>query len=339
MTPRRIIGVEKNYDWGDETTIRHSMGLPSTRGEKIAELWCGTHPQGPAHLDRWDGQLLRDATGEMTMMVKLLACAEPLSLQTHPTLEQARKGFAREEALGIPRDAPQRMYRDESDKPEMVVALSKFEALCGFASIETSLEILHAMGWSEAASVLAGDGISEYLKWAFQQDTAPLFTNAAPWLYDLAQKYPADKALRIAPLLNHVVLNEGEAISLPAGNLHAYLNGFGLEVLKSSDNVIRAGFTNKHINVDELLQIVDTNVLDSPTVHIGTDGFYPSPSPAFSIGQIHAVDHSVDKHRIVYGTPTSPQNGSVTTWPEMYLLPRGEAADNFFASGYVCIQN
>jgi mannose-6-phosphate isomerase len=339
VTPRRIIGVEKNYDWGDEITIRHSMGLPSTRGEKIAELWCGTHPQGPAHLDRWDGQLLSDVTGEMTMMVKLLACAQPLSLQTHPTAEQAREGFAREEALGIPRDAPQRMYKDESDKPEMIIALSRFEALCGFAPVESSVALLQSMGWSDAATVLASDGISAYLKWAFQQTTNPVFAKAPPWLQAIAKVYAGDAALWIAPLMNHVILNKGEALTLPAGNLHAYLHGFGLEVMNSSDNVIRAGFTSKHVDVNELLRIVDTNTLDLPTVHIGEDGLYPSPSSAFTVGQIHTVDNHIDKHRIVYGLPMSTSWERRIVWPEMYLLPRGESADHFFASGYVCIQN
>jgi len=164
MTPRRIVGVEKNYDWGDEITIRHSMGLPSTRGTKVAEMWFGTHPMGPSVLGSaldepvgsgqihaiaralGEAELLSSVTGPMTMLVKLLACAQPLSLQTHPTKEQAREGFAREEAFGIPRDAPHRMYRDESDKPEMIVALSRFEALCGFAPVDDSVEFLKSMG-------------------------------------------------------------------------------------------------------------------------------------------------------------------------------------------------
>lgn len=339
MTPRRIMGVEKNYDWGDEITIRHSMGLPSTRGTKIAELWCGTHPQGPAHLDRWDGPLLSEITGEMTMLVKLLACAQPLSLQTHPTAEQARDGFAREEALGIPRDAPQRMYKDESDKPEMIVALSRFEALCGFSSVESSLDVLSSLGWVEAEAVLKGGGVAEYLKWAFQQASIPSFHNPPTWLQDLATTHPGDKALLIAPLMNHIVLQKGEALTLPAGNLHAYLRGFALEVMNSSDNVIRAGFTPKHVDEKELLRIVDTKTLGLPTVHIGPDGLYPSPSPAFSIGQLHTVDNHVDKHRIVYGLPMATSSERRIVWPEMYLVPKGQLADFYFASGYVCIQN
>ena len=89
MTPRRIVGVEKNYDWGDEITIRHHLGAPSTPGTKVAELWFGTHPQGSSRVGPQLGIPLSDVTGEMTMLVKLIACAQPLSLQTHPTKEQA----------------------------------------------------------------------------------------------------------------------------------------------------------------------------------------------------------------------------------------------------------
>ena len=250
MTPRRIMGVEKNYDWGDEITIRHTLGNPSERGTKIAELWWGTHPQGPSHLDTMrGGPLLQDVAGEMRMLVKLLACAQPLSLQTHPTAEQAREGFAREEARGIPRDAPQRMYKDESDKPEMIIALSRFEALCGFAPLDNSVEFLKSIGWKREAKLLASDGIAGYLKWAFKQDKRLSFWRAPKWMKNLRLRHPNDPALRIAPLLNHVVLSEGEALALPAGNLHAYLHGFGLEVMNSSDNVIRAGFTLSLIHI------------------------------------------------------------------------------------------
>lgn len=333
MTPRRIVGVEKNYDWGDETTIRHSMGLPSTRGTKIAELWWGTHPQGPAHLDSPDGTLLRDISGDMTMLVKLLSCDQPLSLQTHPTAEQARSGFAREEALGVPRDAQHRMYRDESDKPEMIVALSKFEALCGFAMLETSLDLLESMGWTNEASVLAHGGITSYMSWVFQQTSTPSMTRAPQWLQKIAHLYPADPALRIAPLLNHVILQPGQALSLPAGNLHAYLNGFGLEIMNSSDNVIRAGFTSKHVDVAELLAIVDTSPLLQPVVEVSADGTYASPSPSFSVGLANTINHNVDCHRIAFGKHHNDE------FNQVFFVEAGTSMEPPHTFGYVCTQN
>jgi mannose-6-phosphate isomerase len=341
VTPRRIIGVEKNYDWGDEITIRHTLGNPSERGTKVAELWWGTHPQGPSHLDTMrGGPRLQDVAGEMTMLVKLLACAQPLSLQTHPTAQQAREGFAREEELGIPRDAPQRMYKDESDKPEMIIALSRFEALCGFAPIDNSVRFLRSIGWRREAKILASTGISDYLKWAFQQDKRLSFWRAPKWMKNLRFLHPNDPALRVVPLLNHVVLDKGEALALPAGNLHAYLHGFGLEVMNSSDNVIRAGFTSKHVDVNELLRIVDTTPLLDPVVHVDANGMYSSPSSEFTVGLASVVDNYEGHHRIAFGQFGDwVHNLQRPMHAEPVFIEAGTRADFPIHSGYVCIQN
>lgn len=337
--PRRIIGVEKNYDWGDEITIRHTLGDPSTRGTKVAELWFGTHPQGPSRIIG-PHEPLSAVTGEMTMLVKLIACAKPLSLQTHPNLEQAREGFAREEQEGIPRDASNRMYRDESDKPETIIALSRFEALCGFAPTDDSVKFLRSIGWRKEADKLAKIGIAEYLKWAMSYEKRLSFWRAPLWLRTLHKLHPHDPALRIAPILNHVVLEPGQALSLPAGNLHAYLHGFGLEVMNSSDNVIRAGFTNKHVDANELFKIVDTSPLLQPVVEVSDDGMYPSPSAAFSVGNFSTLNRFPNCHRIIYGRLGNWDNsGPSIRHPEVVLVEVGEIADINSANMIVCTQN
>ncbi len=340
MTPRRITGVEKHYDWGDELTIRHTLGEPHDPGTKVAELWFGTHPQGPSRFRDGTGwRPLSDITGEMTMLVKLLACSQPLSLQTHPTLEQAREGFAREESLGIPRDAPHRMYRDDSDKPEQVVALSRFEALCGFRTVDDAVSMLESIGWDDEARVLSSSGTDAYLAWAFEQEAPPSVAGAPEWLVRVAGLYPNDKGLRVAPLLNHVMLQPGESIALPAGNLHAYLHGFGLEVMKSSDNVIRAGFTPKHVDVPELLRIADTTPLPHPVVTADADGHYASPSGAFSVSTLDHVNDHVDRHRIVYGHLGNWDNeGTTVRHPEVVFIEAGTRADFGDARGWVCTQ-
>jgi mannose-6-phosphate isomerase len=183
------------------------------------------------------------------------------------------------------------LYRDASDKPEMLIALSRFEALCGFADTDSSLEHLRNIGWHDEADVLEQNGIDGYLPWAFEQDIMPAMSNAPTWLQRIAELHPHDRGLRVAPLLNYVVLQPGEAMCLPAGNLHAYLHGFGLEVMKSSDNVVRAGFTSKHVDVPELLRIVDTTPLENPVVspsRVDNHDEYPSPSPAFSVACAHS---------------------------------------------------
>lgn len=307
--PRTIVGIEQAYDWGDPVTLREMRAMEPGR---VAEIWYGTHPRGAARLDHDAGPLLSDVTGEMTMLVKLLSCAEPLSLQTHPTREQARSGFAREEAAGIDVDSPTRLYRDPSDKPEMLVALGDFEALCGFADTAGTLTRLRAMGWHDEAAILAERGTLGYLRWSFAHRSAPDLALAPRWLLRIADLHPNDPGLRVAPLLNHVVLRAGEALCLPAGNLHAYLHGTGLEVMSSSDNVVRAGFTTKHVDVDELLNIVDVAPLASPVVRPDRDGAwwrYRSPSHTFDVARVERATVPADGcHRIVAFLDERPIN-------------------------------
>ena len=321
---RSIFGTPQHYDWGDSVSIPLLLGLPLD-GNTWAEMWFGTHHVAPSHLDKPNGPLLSSEVGEMTMLVKLLACAKPLSLQTHPTTQQASDGFAKENSASVSLDSPLRMYRDASDKPEMLIALTPFEALCGFQPIQQSVALLRAMNWQSEADVLETNGIKHYVNWAMQQST-PATTDALPeWLSAIASLHPHDPALRVAPLLHHVTLQPGEAISLPAGNLHAYIRGFGLEVMKSSDNVIRAGFTSKFVNVEELLSIVDFSSIDIPVIRPDSNGLYASPTPAFDVQQIpwkHGTNvPSSPVNRILFG-PVADElmNGT----PEMVLLPANE---------------
>jgi mannose-6-phosphate isomerase len=320
---RRIVGVPQHYSWGDHTSIPSLLGF-APDGNSWAEMWFGTHHVAPAHLDTQDGPLLVEVVGNMDMLVKLLAAGQPLSLQTHPNTEQARLGFDRENAAGIDISAPHRMYRDASDKPEILIALTPFEALCGFQTLEVICDALTDMQWSRELDVITTHGIVEYLKWCFTQDTPPQLTASPQWLQDIAQLYPNDPGLRVAPLLHHVVLAPGEAICLPAGNLHAYIQGCGLEVMNSSDNVVRAGFTPKHINVEELLAIVDTSPLATPVIGPDATGTYLSPSDAFSVQNFVAKgDISFDAvahHRVIFG----PLCESSATMPQMFFLASGD---------------
>ena len=334
-----VHGSIQHYDWGDTTALPRLLQREPD-GKPWAEMWFGTHPMAPAHIESDHGPLLSTLSGEMTMLVKLLACASPLSLQTHPTKEQAERGFAHEESLGIDRAAPTRMYRDRSDKPEMMIALEPFEALCGFAAVATSVNLLRSMGWNNEADHLERNGISSYLTWAFEQSVAPPFDHAPTWLQNVAAVYPNDKGLRVAPLLHHIVLQPGEAIALPAGNLHAYLRGTGLEIMKSSDNVVRAGFTSKHIDVGELLAIVDTSELTEPVVRPTVDGswlHYPSPTTAFSVSALDSTRdvniQAANGHRMIFGMFHDS--------PSMAFLPAGESATVPAHKGifWVCTQN
>lgn len=281
--PLRITGTVQHYAWGGRSFIPSLIGHPND-GRPHAEWWLGTHPAAPSHVSP-DGGLLSDHTGDLPILVKILSCDSPLSLQTHPSAAQARKGFERENSSGLAPDDPARNYRDPHAKPEMLIALTGFEALCGFDDIDSSVEQLKAYGWREEAEVLDANGIDGYLLWAFDQRSPADLSRCPEWLVRIGNLWPGDRGLRVAPLLNHVVLEPGEAVSLPAGNLHAYLGGSGLEIMSSSDNVIRAGFTAKHVDVTELLSVVDTSVLENPKTHaVGT--LYTGPGGAFTARRI-----------------------------------------------------
>ncbi len=332
-----ISNVPRDYGWGSRTLIADALGRPAGSGPE-AELWLGAHPGSPSRIDdpsrvggapdlaAWIAADPMTALGagleRLPFLLKLLAAAAPLSLQAHPSPEQAREGFARENALGIPLDAAHRNYKDAFAKPELVVALSeRFEALSGFrdpAQVVALLQPLRAalavvdgqagpsgsVSAAEAAPALEhlldaldagdlrgaferlinrGDGVealvnavtviaaSAVAASAHGASARPVGLDVLPELTPelvtaaaLAEAYPGDPGIVIALLLNRVSLARGEAVYLPAGNIHAYLEGLGVELMTASDNVLRGGLTPKHVDVPELLSVLDFRPLPAP---------------------------------------------------------------------------
>jgi mannose-6-phosphate isomerase len=288
----RVTGVIQQYAWGDPTALPAMLGLVGD-GRPWAEYWLGTHPGGPATVE--DGVPLAAVVGELGYLLKVLAAAEPLSLQTHPSAAQARDGFARESAAGIPIDAPHRLYRDPNPKPEVIAALTPFEALCGFRNVSRTRAVLKSLECRQLGALLAKHTLREVVEGLYRghypeavaetiercfvstrtlYDLAPgpdtdllLSAQSHARLVDgLAAKYPDEPSVVVALLMNHVELGAGEALFLPAGNLHAYINGVGVELMTASDNVLRGGLTVKHVDVDELLRVVDVSILADPVV-------------------------------------------------------------------------
>jgi mannose-6-phosphate isomerase len=278
------------YAWGSHTALAQLLGrAPSATPE--AELWLGAHPQAPSRLD--DGRTLADFIAHAPMpalgarvverfgerlpfLLKVLAAEAPLSLQAHPTLEQARTGFAREEAQGVPRTAPSRNYKDANHKPELICALTPFDALCGFRAVARTVELFRALAvpglplqtlserglqafFAEVMTLEAHarTALARATVEACRARPAPGFTAECAWGVKLGQAYPGDVGVVGALLLNLVTLAPGQALALGAGNLHAYLQGTGVELMASSDNVLRGGLTPKHVDVPELLQVLD----------------------------------------------------------------------------------
>jgi mannose-6-phosphate isomerase len=281
----RISGEVKNYSWGSKHLIQHQLGIGPTNQE-VAEVWFGTHAGSQSKLLP-SGQNLSEAIGsKLSFLVKFLAADSPLSIQVHPNAVQAKAGFARENAAGIDLADPKRNYKDDSHKPEILIALSAFEALCGFRPRAEILEIFLAFSESEArfgelAALLATDASLEEIFSELLEDSAlagrfassvagldidSISEQARALVVDLLGKYPGETGALVSLLLNFIQLAPGEAIYLPAGNLHAYLSGLGLEVMAASDNVIRGGLTSKHIDKAELRNITDFSELAEPKV-------------------------------------------------------------------------
>jgi mannose-6-phosphate isomerase len=268
----------RDYAWGSLTAMAEVLGRRPS-GLPEAEYWLGTHPGSPSRVPDSPATNHVATLAEITtlpFLLKILTAASPLSLQAHPTTEQARRGFERENALGIPLDAPNRNYRDAHHKPELIYALStEFVALCGFRPVAQTRALLDKLGPDpEVAGLLgrlSGDGeLKPVFEWLISRsagvdDLVSRVVELArshpepefEMVGDLAEAYPGDPGIVIALLLNRAVLHPGQVLYLPAGNIHAYLRGVGIELMAASDNVLRGGLTPKHVDVDELLAILD----------------------------------------------------------------------------------
>lgn len=339
----RLTGVIRPYAWGSRTSLAELQGRPAPTDAPEAELWLGAHPGDPSTLAGHDGPIslaeviAQDPKGQLgpevaaefgprlPYLMKVLAAAAPLSLQAHPDAEYARRAFAAQEAdPELPRN-----YTDAFHKPEMLVALTPFVALCGFRDPATSASVLAALGlpaldpviealhtgpaglrtavelllsWPEAdrptliEAVVAATRAPEDLGSAPPAGAIPASSagavppssaGAVPGVADdvdrgefpagavaagfalaagLAGHYPGDPGVLVALLLHEVHLAPGEAIWMPAGNLHAYLRGTGVEIMAASDNVLRGGLTPKRVDVGELLNVLRFEVLEDPVL-------------------------------------------------------------------------
>ncbi|MFN2518764.1 MAG: mannose-6-phosphate isomerase, class I [Jatrophihabitantaceae bacterium] len=333
-------GVIRHYAWGSRTAIPELLGIEPD-GSPAAELWLGAHPNDPspvlghgttldaliaAEPERLDGVATVARFGaQLPFLLKVLAVDTALSIQVHPTAEQARAGFAAEDAAGIVHDAAARNYRDRNHKPELLCALSPFEALCGFRSVEDTLRLLDAWGVAELAGVrelLAGpDGLRAAFTWLLTLEdpaaiVAALAARAATvaaadeWagparaVLLAAGDFPGDIGVVLVLLLNYVELEPGRAIYLGAGTVHCYLRGTGIEIMANSDNVLRCGLTPKHIDVPEVLKVTDFSPLAEPRWPEDASWF-AVPVPDFELGALDLDEH-VDKGGVALGKPGQP---------------------------------
>ncbi|MGU3500225.1 mannose-6-phosphate isomerase, class I [Mycobacterium sp. C31M] len=377
-------GAIRKYAWGSRTAIAEFTGRPSPTANPEAELWLGAHPGDPAHLatDTGEHSLLdvigADPDGQLggatrarfgdslPFLAKVLAADEPLSLQAHPSAQQAVQGFELENHLGIPVTAPTRNYRDRSHKPEIIIALGPFDALAGFRPAARSAEFMRALAVSDLDPFITllkdqsdADGLRAlFTTWiTFPQPDLDVLVPAvldgainyirsgetafeaeAKTVLELGERYPGDAGVLAAMLLNRITLAPGEAIYLPAGNLHAYLHGVGFEVMANSDNVLRGGLTPKHVDVPELLRVLDfTPTDDAPilprVLRGGAELVYDTPAPEFAVSVLQVTGDQVGHEIDAPAEHDGPQillaiEGTVTVHSktDVVTLTRGESA-------------
>ncbi|HEX5493366.1 MAG TPA: mannose-6-phosphate isomerase, class I [Mycobacteriales bacterium] len=374
------------YPWGSTTAIPELLGVEPT-GEPQAELWMGAHPGAPSRLRHGTAigaalptllsQVEADPAGELggavvselgtrlPFLLKVLAVERPVSLQAHPSTEQARAGYAEEDRQGVPIGARHRNYRDTCQKPELLCALTQVEALCGFRGTPRTVRLLGGLdvpGLAPYADALRARPDSEGLREvvtglltmpasarrrlvtavtaACQRAAtaagsdgmdAPAvadvkdgpdrphaeFAAEYRWGARLGEWYPDDIGVVTALLMNLVRLRPGEAVFLPSGNLHSYLFGLGVEIMANSDNVLRGGLTSKHVDVPELLRILDFGdgpEFRPPVRRLPTgEELYQAPVKEFRLSRL----------RLRAGSPVTLDTPD-TSGPQILLVADGE---------------
>ena len=331
--PMRNIAFLNNpiqpYPWGSITALPDLLGTTNPEAIPQAELWMGAHPKAPSLVQSQAGWVRLDelikrypleilgrrasATfgPRLPFLFKVLAAAQPLSIQAHPGLQLAEEGFERENREGIPLESPERNYRDPHHKPECIYALTPFWTMCGFRPSSQILKLLRVLcprGLEGELSALAGQCDAFGLRTFFvgllrmnqtrrQAVIAEALSNlpavadeTLAWVPKLAHYYPEDIAVLAPALLNVCRLSPGQALYLPAGVLHSYLGGMGIEIMANSDNVVRCGLTSKPIDVAELLRILRFDFLDIHMIHPSNrkphEKVYRTPAKEFQLSAI-----------------------------------------------------
>jgi mannose-6-phosphate isomerase len=323
--------VTQPYAWGSHTVIAELQGRPAPTAKPEAELWMGAHPSAPAGVERAGARTTLDAViaadpagelgaecaarfgGRLPFLLKVLAAQTALSIQVHPSREQAEAGYLAENERGLALGDKSRNYVDDWPKPEILCALTPFEVLAGMRTAADAAALLRALEVTElaplATELARGPGttalsrsLATILTWpaagrgAFVNAVVAAcervaagggeYAAACAAAVRLAGEHPGDLGIVASLLLRHAVVQPGEAVFLPAGGLHAYLHGAGVELLANSDNVVRAGLTAKHIDVLELLKLTDPAVgvpVVEPRPLGGGVSVYDSPAPEFRL--------------------------------------------------------
>jgi mannose-6-phosphate isomerase len=325
--------VIKPYAWGSRHGIAELQGRPVPAPGPEAELWVGAHPSAPSGVagTTLDAVIAADPDRELgpscvarfgprlPFLLKVLSAETALSLQLHPSRAQAEEGFRAENEHGVP--PADRNYVDDWPKPELLCALTPFEVLTGLRSPSGAAALLRALAVGPLQPMAAGleaatgpqaltGALASILTWPDPEDLlgavvaacATLASGYGPYaaacaaVVRAAAEHPGDRGVVAMLLLRHAILVPGQALFMPAGGLHAYLHGTGIEVMANSDNVVRAGLTSKHVDVPELLKLLDpavaVPVLSAADLGHGITSF-PAPAPEFRLFAAHLAELTV----------------------------------------------
>lgn len=337
----RLDGKIQHYAWGGSAYIPALLGIAPSE-KPSAEYWMGAHPSAPSTITTSNGPvpmnelIKQDPAGivgpqvwqqfqELPYLFKILDVKDMLSIQVHPTKEEAEKGFARENAAGIPLNAPNRNYKDANHKPEIMVALSEFWLLHGFLPEDKLRQVLqNTPEFTSLVGIYEKEGYYGLYKSVMEMPQALANIILRPLTDRLIPDYKAGKLSKSDPAFwaARAVLNDpngadnldrgifsiyffnimhvqpGQAVFQDAGIPHAYLEGQNVELMANSDNVLRGGLTPKHIDVPELLkhtrfEAVHPNVLSGDSISGGLEKIYPTPAPDFVVSKINISEGQV----------------------------------------------
>lgn len=321
----------KAYPWGTRDAIADLQGRPVPAPGPEAELWMGAHPSGPAGV-AWTtlDEVIAAAPeralgaecaarfgGRLPFLLKVLSAGQALSIQVHPSREQAQEGYAAENARRLPPGDPGRNYVDDWPKPELLYALTPFEVATGLRTPDDAAALLKALavpdleplvaGLSDVPAAEAGEDVlatalASVLEWPSAGRASLVadvvagcerlaaaggaYADACAAVVRVAADHPGDLGVVALLLMRHEILPPGRAVFMPAGGLHAYLRGTGIELLANSDNVVRSGLTGKHIDVPELLKLLDPAVsvpVIAPRVLADGITWFDTPAPEFRL--------------------------------------------------------
>jgi mannose-6-phosphate isomerase len=318
--------VIRPYPWGSKYGIATLQGRPVPSEGPEAELWMGAHPSAPSGLDRASGldaliaadpgrelgpECAARFGGRLPFLLKVLSADQALSIQVHPSRAQAEAGFRAENERGLAPDDPARNYVDDWPKPELLCALTPFEVLAGMRTPADAAGILRALAVDqlqplaaglEDATIDLGGALGSILCWPEEgrkelvsgvvtacerlASVDGRYAGACTAALRVALDHPGDLGVVALLLMRHTVLEPGEAVFMPSGGLHAYLRGTGIELLANSDNVVRSGLTGKHIDVPELLKLLDPSVaVPVLTPRLAEPGIttFDTPAPEFRL--------------------------------------------------------